>query len=362
MTSLTIQMARWLKKEAVWRYVGFVSTILGLLCYGLSSSFNSLFGEWSLLKIFLYSVFSLFICLWSLFPKVWQYSTSLRLKAHLAFLVLTITSVYSYFADKVVNRKPDAYSLISSAAFAIVSLSLSRQTECGFEVDFLYFFLGCLIVQLLKIKLALVIVGVGFSYALIILRSSLYTTPYQNLGVQDEHSVVIDVNSLRTDNASIMPQLMTCIRALPQGNSNVTNMLSKLVKEYLEDNSKPVVIDSNFVIDALPWGKINDLRKTIKLVIGVGFAQECYEVYCNWRRESLKECLINLLGLPEINVEKSRLLAFEDYILRRRIKAIQVALRTLIPSERRLCDSVFEGFSSLADLCFTDICRGTLMS
>lgn len=130
MTSLTIQMARWLKKEAVWRYVGFVSTIVGLLCYGLSSSFNSLFGEWSLLKIFLYSVFSLFICLWSLFPKVWQYSTSLRLKAHLAFLVLTITSVYSYFADKVVNRKPDAYSLISSAAFAIVSLSLSRQTEC----------------------------------------------------------------------------------------------------------------------------------------------------------------------------------------------------------------------------------------
>ncbi|KHN19141.1 hypothetical protein glysoja_045792 [Glycine soja] len=119
MTSLTIQMARWLKKEAVWRYVGFVSTIVGLLCYGLSSSFNSLFGEWSLLKIFLYSVFSLFICLSSLFPKVWQYSTSLRLKAHLAFLVLTVTSVYSYFADKVVNRKPDAYSLISSAAFAI---------------------------------------------------------------------------------------------------------------------------------------------------------------------------------------------------------------------------------------------------
>ncbi|KAH1095401.1 hypothetical protein GLYMA_14G199500v4 [Glycine max] len=158
----------------------------------------------------------------------------------------------------------------------------------------------------------------------------------------------------------MMPQLMTCIRALQQGNSNVTNMLSKLVKEYLEDNSKPVVIDRNFVIDALPSGKINDLRKNIKLVMGVGFAKECYEVYCNWRRESLKECLINLLGLPEINVEeKSRLLEFENYILRRRIEAIQVALGTLIPSERRLCDSVFQGFSYVADLCFTDICRGT---
>ena len=143
--------------------MGFVSTILGLLCYGLSSSFNSLFGEWSLLKIFLYSGFSLFICLGNLFAKVCRpsTSTSLRFKAHSSFLVLTITSVYSYFADKAMNGKPDVYSLISCVSFAIMSFSLSRQTQCGFEVDLFYFFLGCLIVLLLKIKFALAVVGVG---------------------------------------------------------------------------------------------------------------------------------------------------------------------------------------------------------
>ena len=58
-------------------------------------------------------------------------------------------------------------------SFAMMSLSLSRQTHLGFEVDLLYFFLGGFILQLVKIKLLLGIVGVSFSYSLIILRSSL---------------------------------------------------------------------------------------------------------------------------------------------------------------------------------------------
>lgn len=135
MTSLPIQITRWPSQVAVWRFVGFVSSIVGLVCYALSSSFNCLFGEWNLMKIILYCAFSLFICLWSLFAKVCQRSSSLRFKAHSAFLVLTITSVYSYFTDKVVNGEPDAYSVISCVTFSIMSLSLSRQTECGFEVD-----------------------------------------------------------------------------------------------------------------------------------------------------------------------------------------------------------------------------------
>ncbi|RDX70799.1 Exocyst complex component EXO70B1, partial [Mucuna pruriens] len=340
---LSTQIKRWLMQVAVWRFVGFVSTIVGLLCYALSSSFNNLFGDWNSLKILLY--------------EVCQHSPSLRFKAHSAFLVLTITSVYSYFADKVVNGKPDAYSLISCAAFAIMSFSLSRQTQCGFEMDSFYFFLGCLIVQLLKINLALAIVGIGLSYGLIILRSSLDTTSYQNLGVQDEHPVVIHINSL-TDNASLMQQLMACIKALQQGNSKLTDMLFKHVKESL-DKIELADVDYNFVIDALPSGKVNDLHETIKLMMGVGFAKECCDVYCNWRRESFKECLMNLLGLPEINIEeKLEGVGFKDYIIVRRIEAIKVALTTLFPNERRLCDRVFEGFPSVARLCFTDVCRG----
>ncbi|CAH2065519.1 unnamed protein product [Thlaspi arvense] len=41
------------------------------------------------------------------------------------------------------------------------------------------------------------------------------------------------------------------------------------------------------------------------------------------------------------------------------IKAVNVALRILFPSKRRLCDRVFFGFSSAADLSFMEVCRGS---
>lgn len=64
-------------QEKVWRFVGFASAIVGLVCYALSSSFNYLFGEWNLSKIILYSVISFIICLMILYPKVWQSSRGL---------------------------------------------------------------------------------------------------------------------------------------------------------------------------------------------------------------------------------------------------------------------------------------------
>ncbi|KAL2317417.1 hypothetical protein Fmac_031293 [Flemingia macrophylla] len=351
MNCLLVQSTRWLSHVSVWRFVGFVSTVVGLLCYAPSSSFHYLFGEWNLLKILLYTVFSLFICFWSLFAKVCQHSTSIRFKAHSAFLVLTITSVYSYFADKVVNGKPDAFSLISCAAFVIMSFSLSRQTQCGFEVDLFYFFTGCFIVLLMKINVALAIVGVGFSYSLITFRSYLDATSYEYLGVQDEHySVVIDVNSLSTDNArnNMMQQLMARIKAIGQGNLKLTYTRFERRREYLEDGFELAGLDHNFVIDALPSEKINELEETIKLMLGDGLEKECSDAYCDWRRESIEDCLKFSSNLEAINII-------------RWIKAMNFTLRILFPSERRLGDRVFSGFSSVAELCFTEVCQGAMV-
>ncbi|KAL2317416.1 hypothetical protein Fmac_031292 [Flemingia macrophylla] len=356
MRLLLTQNTRCLTQVAVWRFVGFVSTFVGLLFYALSSSFNYLFGEWSLLKIFLYSLFSVFICLWSLFAKVCQHSASLRFKAHSAFTVLTITSLFSYFSEKVAKGKPDAYSLISCVAFVIMSFSLSRQTECGFEVELFYFFLGCLIVLLMKINLALAIVGVGFTYSLVILRYSLNTVSYENLEVQAEHSVAIDVISLSTDNArnSMMQRLMACMKALGMDNSNVASMLLEHKKRKRKYGYKLVSVDHNYVIDALPSEKVNELEETIKLMVGDGFEKECCDEYCNWRRKSLEECLRNLFRLQEHKREGKEL---EEYIVKRWIKVVKVALRILFPSERRLSGRVFSGLSSVAELCFIEVCR-----
>ncbi|XP_045832145.1 uncharacterized protein LOC123923501 [Trifolium pratense] len=194
MTSILNKIVRFVMQPKICRFVCFVSSIVGLLCYALSSSFNHLFGNWNFLKVFLYCIFSFLICLAILFANIWQHSPSMRLRAHLVFLVFAVTTVYSFFFDKA-NGKPDLYSLISSAAFSIMSLCLSKQVHLGFEVDLLYFFCG---IQLMKIKLFLVRVGIIFSYFLIILRFNLGNpteSGHLGLQIQDQPSVVIQVDA-----------------------------------------------------------------------------------------------------------------------------------------------------------------------
>ncbi|AET00573.1 exocyst subunit exo70 family protein [Medicago truncatula] len=250
---MLIKVQRWLLQTKVWRFVGFASAAVGLVCYALSSSFNYLFGNWNLLKIILYTVFSFIICIMILYENIWKQSRSLRFKAHTAFLVLTITSVYSFYFDKVVNGKPDAYSLISCAAFAIMSLSLSRQSHCGFEVDLLYFFLGCLTVLLMKIKFQLFIIGAGLIYSLIIFRSSFSSV--EEIGFcefQDENSVIIEVDSpqlANTDIASTMEQLKNYLNMLHQKNLNLVDMLLKHVNEY--DDSELMLPASEIALKIL---------------------------------------------------------------------------------------------------------------
>ncbi|KAK2376587.1 exocyst complex component EXO70B1 [Trifolium repens] len=356
-------MATMLMHKKVWKFVGFASAVVGLVCYALSSSFNHLFGNWNLLKIIFYTVFSVIICLMNLFASTWQHSTSLRFKAHSAFLVLTITSVYSFFSDKIMNGKPDAYSLISCASFALMSLGLSRQIQCGFEVDLMSFYLGCLILQLMKINFLLAIVGVCYSYCLIIIRSSFSSLTVaqetQCLGLEE---VVIQVDYEQRENTNrgyivqhfhtslelLLQQFLTCMKELSQNNSNIEKMLLENVK----GNYKLVATDHNFILDAIPAETIDNLRETVKLMVDAGFEKECFDLYINLRKEWLEDLLINkLLGL--------RKMGFLDYKIGRWIKASKVALRILFPSERRLYDKVFSGsFFIASDLCFSKVCRG----
>ncbi|XP_004490666.2 uncharacterized protein [Cicer arietinum] len=168
-----IPILNFLNHPILWRFTGFISSIIGLLCYALSSSFKHLFGEWNLLKIFLYVTLSFITCIIVLLAKKWQLSKSLILKAHVGFLILMLTSVYSFFYDKSVNGKSDVLGLISCVAFALMSLSLSRQIDLGFEVDLLNFFLGCVTVQLMNFNLMLASIGGVFCYFVIVLRASL---------------------------------------------------------------------------------------------------------------------------------------------------------------------------------------------
>ncbi|RYQ99239.1 hypothetical protein HN873_059167 [Arachis hypogaea] len=386
MASLVFKIQRWLKQPKVWRFVGFASTVIGLLFYAMSSAFNSLFGEWNLLKTFLYSVLSFIICVTVLFAKAWEHSSNLRIKAHMAFFVLTITSFYSFFFDKAAKGKPDAYGLVSCAAFAVMSLSLSRRTRCGFEVDMLYFFLGALIVQLMKIKWVLGIAGAGFSYFLIVLFSWLDDPqPEENgyIELQDQPQVIIQVGSLqpRESNASsgsapvstqpeaniqdqatidgdshsqkanadfalIKPHLLVSLKALKKQNQKIFGLL------YGQSLVDSIQHDHNLFTDVIPLKIINRLNGAVKIAAANGFEKEWCQLYSSCRREFLHQCLSKLELEDLNNIDKNTL----DRISSWR-EGFRIAIHKLFPAERRLCNRVFFGFSSLEDLTFMLICK-----
>ncbi|XP_050878675.1 exocyst complex component EXO70B1 isoform X2 [Lathyrus oleraceus] len=296
---------------------------------------------------------------WMMDTKVWRTwrdSRCLRFKAHSPFLVLVITSFYSFFSDKVLTGKPDLYSPISYAAFALMALSLSRQIQCGFEVDLMYFYLGCLIVQLMKIKLWFAIIGACYSYCLIILRSTFSSLKFSAENQYlEEQRIIIRVDSQQHENintrsgTNLMQLFMTCMDELKHNNSNIAKMLLKKVT----GNYKLVATDHNFIVDAIAVETINHLHKAVKSVVDAGFEKVCSELYVNMRKEWLESLLINkLLGLGKTG--------FQDYMIGRWIKVFKVALRILFPSERRLYDLVFSESTSISsDICFTKVCHGS---
>ncbi|KAL5095723.1 hypothetical protein RYX36_000050 [Vicia faba] len=169
---------RVLQAEVTWRLVGLVSSVVGLLCYALSPSFNQLIGGWNSFKIVLYAMFSLIIGATILFGK--KSSLSVRYveyKTYMKFAVLMIVSVYSFYYDNAVAGKPELLSLVSNAALALMSLSLSRLVKLGFEIGIFSYFLGCLVIQLWTIDGKLILVAIIFGCPLFIMQSSLDSEP-----------------------------------------------------------------------------------------------------------------------------------------------------------------------------------------
>ncbi|CAL0315607.1 unnamed protein product [Lupinus luteus] len=416
MIPVSNHLRRWLMRIEIWRIVGFVSAVVGLLCYALSSSFSLLFGDWNFMKIFLYCVFSFIICFITLFAKVWQCSTSTLFKTRLAVLLSLATTVYSFFYDKALNQKPDLYILISCAAFAVMCISLSKQTQWGCEMDLANYFLGCLIILLMKINLWLFFIGAAFSYSLIIFSSSLDATPQS--GFSEDHIVIqvqysqvdsqhvnidrdiqvdsedvnidsvihvdsqdihidsateVDSHHVSTDSAIkkdllqldadlIISQFKACISELKKKDriilssvekyAGVYDLPNKDVEKYFEVTNIHLATDDNLIIDSLSQENLNSLQETVKKMMAAGFEEECCHMYISCRKKFLQKCL-RRLQLPEFNSQYSLTLATHNKWM---IASI-VALRKLFPSERRLCDRIFFGFSSAANLSFMEVCR-----
>jgi hypothetical protein len=130
-----------------------------------------------------------------------------------------------------------------------------------------------------------------------------------------------------------------------------------------DDSEIPIahpVSDFNIIIDALPSGTINDLHEIAKRMVAAGYGKECSHAYSSCRRDFLEESF-SRLGLQKLSIDEVQKMQWADLEdeIGRWINAMNVALKILFPSERRLCDRVFFGFSSPADLSFMEVCRGS---
>ena len=161
------------KVEMAWRVVGLMSSAVGLICYALSPSFNRLIGRWKPFKVFLYVVLFLAIVTTVLSAK--QSSLPKQhaqfIKTCTIFVVLMIISVYSFFYDRAVNGKPDILSVVSNAAFALVSLSLHKLFKFESEIGIFSYFLCCFTVQLLTINWMLIFVAIIYGCILFVMHS-----------------------------------------------------------------------------------------------------------------------------------------------------------------------------------------------
>ncbi|KAK2376576.1 exocyst complex component EXO70B1 [Trifolium repens] len=98
------------------------------------------------------------------------------------------------------------------------------------------------------------------------------------------------------------------------------------------------------------------------LMISTGFEREFYDMYSHYRRECLVESL-SRLWFQKLSIEGLQMFSWKEmeYNIKRWIKASKVALKILFPTERRLCDQVFFGFSTTADLSFVDVCMESIV-
>ncbi|KAK7252425.1 hypothetical protein RIF29_36351 [Crotalaria pallida] len=163
----------------LWRLMGFVSSIVGFTCYAMSPSFQDLFGKPNPFKMVIYSVVSSVISILMLFVQNcrWGVLKSFLMKAHVGFLILTLTSLYSYLEDrsseegKVENGFGRVMNLTSTGAFALMAMSLSRQLQLGFEVGIFNFLIGCFLVTVMKMNFKLAPLAALFCYLLVNIRS-----------------------------------------------------------------------------------------------------------------------------------------------------------------------------------------------
>ncbi|CAO2197105.1 unnamed protein product [Urochloa humidicola] len=133
-------------------------------------------------------------------------------------------------------------------------------------------------------------------------------------------------------------------------------------KSQDEDESHTFVAlpirDFDIIVDALPEGVVTEANRIARRMIAAGFGDICAETYASARRNFIDESIARL-GVHAHLAERFKSASWEELEtqIMRWIPAIRVVFHILIPSERHLCNCIFDGFTSYSDLAFATACK-----
>ncbi|CAD6342948.1 unnamed protein product [Miscanthus lutarioriparius] len=129
-----------------------------------------------------------------------------------------------------------------------------------------------------------------------------------------------------------------------------------------EDDNHTFVVQPvrNFdiIVDALPEGVVTEANRIARRMIAAGFGDTCAETYASARRNFIDESIARL-GVNAHFEELCKSTSWEELEtqIMRWIPAIRVVFHILIPSERHLCNCIFEEFTSYTNLAFAAACK-----
>uniref|UniRef100_A0A0D9V7C1 Exocyst subunit Exo70 family protein n=1 Tax=Leersia perrieri TaxID=77586 RepID=A0A0D9V7C1_9ORYZ len=142
--------------------------------------------------------------------------------------------------------------------------------------------------------------------------------------------------------------------------SNYSN--PNTTKNHDDDDSHTLVAQpvSNFdiIVDTFPESVIFEANRIAKRMVAAGFGDSCAETYASSRLNFIDESIARL-GVRADMAEMFKSASWEELETQILcwIPAIRVMFRILIPSERHLCDRIFEDSTSYRDLAFATACQ-----
>ncbi|KAL4364944.1 hypothetical protein HN51_024909 [Arachis hypogaea] len=397
-----------------WWIMSVPSAMIGLTCFAFSY-FNHHLKAWNLmLKILISIVLIALICIAVLFARRWPNGSRPWVKAHLVLVAITVTYVATIFLDKEKEEEPDVLRLVSYAAFAVTSLSLAIQTQVEFFGEIVYFFVGLLLIGLMKINWWLAIFpGACFSYLLIILSSFLHELSEKRIPTHtnssasptySETSYVENTSSIdyfgtpmslrqfsNTDTETSFVDDTSSIGSgtamNPQQSNNTDTGTVPLLapppvrSDDLLDGFRRALRTLNGLDRELAWelkrplgDYLTDRSEEVPAVLG-NDSNFLVDRISSQVLDELNRLMMNLtqfdddlrnLVVDEYSRSRKRFLEIcqvelqlnvhKKNTVKKWIKVSNITLRILFPNERRLCDRVFGSSSDIWGECFMQVC------